>query len=230
MEFKKSYFDSGKEYNQNKGLYRVRNLFSKEIITKKSKKHFNLFLENKWKNFIGCSKVLDAGCGRGEFMELNPYHMDVYGIDIIKDEIDDLKKRGFNVRVANLDKKLKFKDSFFDGINCSHVLEHMENPENMISEFKRILKDGGILAISVPNFSFKHFYKDPTHKRPYPKEALFRILYDRGFSDIHIKNGIATSQVVNALFFFFPTLRFNIKKFLGRYWPSEYTAVAKNKK
>jgi len=231
MEFKKSYFDSGREYNRQKGLYSIRdNLPAQDLFSKKSKQHHNLLLLDKWKLLKGCKKVLDAGCGKGEFMELNPYKAEIYGIDINKETVIEAKEKGLNIQFADVNRKLPFTDSSFDAINCSHVLEHLEDGTNTISEFKRILKDKGILVISVPNFSFKKFYADYTHKRPYPKEALFRILNDNGFREIKIINGVCLNQLVSAIFLLFPKLRFSAEKLLGLFCPWEIIAVARNKK
>ena len=46
---------------------------------------------------------------------------------------------------------MPFEDSFFDAINCSAVLEHLNHPLEVLKELKRILKDDGWLLISLPN-------------------------------------------------------------------------------
>jgi SAM-dependent methyltransferase len=233
MKFQKTYFDSGREYNKNKGVYLIRDsLPFKNLISRKSKEHLNLFLMDKWKLFNGCKKVLDAGCGRGEFLELNPYKTKVIGVDIIKEEVKKLKEKGLDVQYADLKEKLPFKDNSFDGVLNSHVLEHLDPEEGikMISEFKRVLTPGGILVIAVPNFSFKRFYSDYSHKRPYPKEALFRILYDSNFYSIKIINGAANNHFLSGVSFFSPKLRFWFEKFFGMFSPWEIIAIARNKK
>lgn len=231
MSYKKGYFDSGVIYNSQKGLYKLRNsTILKSIIEKKSKQHYDLLLREKWKLLGNCKNVLDAGCGRGQFIKFNPYGVKVSGIDFIKPDINKLKNEGYNVKYADLMRKLPYKDSSFDGIISSHVLEHIENPDMMLSEFKRILKKDGILVIAVPNFSFEQFYKDPTHKRPYPKEALFRLLSDYGFYDIKIVNGPHLNKVISAIFFLSPKIRYMVEKLLGNIKPWEILAIAKNSK
>jgi SAM-dependent methyltransferase len=49
----------------------------------------------------------------------------------------------------------KIPDNYFDCIWCSHTLEHQLNPGIFLSTIKKKLKDGGILAITVP--PMKHF-------------------------------------------------------------------------
>lgn len=45
---------------------------------------------------------------------------------------------------------LPWEDDFFDAINCLDVLEHTFSPENIIREFSRVLKPGGIILITAP--------------------------------------------------------------------------------
>lgn len=46
---------------------------------------------------------------------------------------------------------LPFKDRVFDTIVMNHVLEHFENPSEILKEVHRVLKDGGKLIVCVPN-------------------------------------------------------------------------------
>lgn len=228
MAYEKEYFNSGKEFNQKRGLYFFRNFLPKEIVKRNSEKHHFLMLTDKWKFFSECKTVLDAGCGKGEFMRAAPANAEVSGADINKKEICKLQKEGFNAKTADISKKIPFEDEKFDGVYCSHVLEHIENPDKMLSEIKRVLKKEGIIVLCVPNFSFKRFYSDPTHKRPYPKEALFRILRDNGFKDIQIKRGLCLNQAVSAVFLLFPRLRLFFEKALSPLCSWEHIAIAKN--
>lgn len=228
MNYKKTYFDSGNEYARKKGLYAVRDsLPIQGLIKRKSKEHYDLVLKNKWELFDNCQKVLDAGCGRGQFLQHAPNEIKAEGIDIIKEELEQAKKKGLHVGSCDLTKRLPFKDSTFDGIHCSHVLEHLPNGAFTIAEFKRILKPRGILVLAVPNFSFKQFYADYTHVRPYPKEALYRILKDSGFQHIRIINGISTNKLISGLFLLTPNLRYKLEKLFGKLKPWEIIAIAR---
>ena len=227
MKYKDNYFDSGKEYNSRNILYRIKNsLFSNKLTDE----HYKLLLLNKWRLLKGCKEILDAGCGKCEFLGLNPYKTKISGIDLIDDVLKQAKKKGFNVKQADVTKKLPFKKDSFDGLNFSHVLEHLDNPIPTILEFKRVLKNKGRILITVPNFSFKSFYNDYTHKRPYTKLALYRLLRDCGFENIRIEHGPKLSKIISTLFFFSPRLRFVIEKLFGKISPSEFMAIALNKK
>lgn len=68
--------------------------------------------------------------------------------------------------VADLEKGLDFlPDKTVDEIHCRSVLEHIDNFENLIREFVRVLKQDGKAFVFVPHFSNPYFYSDYTHKR-----------------------------------------------------------------
>jgi len=227
---KEDYFDSAVEYAKKSLFYKIKSrLFSKELVNEKNNEFLKEKFNQRWSWFKGCNKVLDAGCGEGPFIKHNPYKIEVWGIDYSKKNIDKLKMEGYNVKISDLSKKIPFNDSSFDGVALYHVLEHFFEPSKVVSEIKRVLKDGGTLVVSVPAYHFKNFYGDYTHKKPYPKVALFRLFSDYGFYDIKIYKGIAYSRINRALFLF-PKTRFFMEKALGKLLPNEVTMVAKNRK
>lgn len=71
---------------------------------------------------------------------------------------------------------LPFKDDFFDGVYCSHLIEHLypEDVFKLANEIGRVLKSGGVVVIKPPLPSFS-FWNDPTHIKPYRPSAIFSI-------------------------------------------------------
>jgi len=58
---------------------------------------------------------------------------------------------GVDVHRGNLDAELPFGDRSFEYVTCLEGLEHIENPQQAMREFARVLKPGGHLIVSVPN-------------------------------------------------------------------------------
>jgi ubiquinone/menaquinone biosynthesis C-methylase UbiE len=58
---------------------------------------------------------------------------------------------GVEIDQGNLDAQLPFSDQSFDYVTCVEGLEHIENPQQAMREFARVLKPGGQLIVSVPN-------------------------------------------------------------------------------
>jgi len=104
--------------------------------------------------------------------------------------------------------KLEFDDSSVDLIYASHVLEYFDRDEVIcvLEEWHRVLKDGGILRLAVPDFEamvglyisghdLKNFLgpifgkikmadSHVYHKTVYDYDSLTTLLLDSGFSDI----------------------------------------------
>jgi ubiquinone/menaquinone biosynthesis C-methylase UbiE len=141
-------------------------------------------------------KVLDAGCGRGDASVLcalaGAY---VVGIDYAKDsmKISKVFSEKFIERIgtaggtisfhrANV-KLLPFYDSSFDRIICLDLIEHLYRPEQrrMLAEFKRVLKDDGVLLVhTLPNLLvYKYLY--PLLRFLYPLARYIKPI--RGFID-----------------------------------------------
>ncbi len=108
--------------------------------------------------------LLDLGCGEGRhcFGAYMHSELSVFGFDMSLDDVkkarknfeqfdEDNKKKSCSFGVTDA-RKLPFEDSCFDYIICSEVLEHIIEYEEVLSEINRILKPGGIFAMSVPKF------------------------------------------------------------------------------
>lgn len=79
--------------------------------------------------------------------------------------VDQIKKQG----ILNMDLNklpLKFKTNSANYILISHVLEHLNNPLDMMFEIHRICKPGAIVDVYLPHYSLCATYADLTHKFP----------------------------------------------------------------
>lgn len=128
-------------------------------------------------------KVLDAACGSGYGSEILSKHVKkVIGIDISSEAIEYAQKfhwkENIEYQLMDLEKPLKFPDQAFNAIISFETLEHLENQEKLISEFKRLLKNQGLLIISVPNKNItrKIGVKNPYHKKELSKEEFIELL------------------------------------------------------
>lgn len=103
--------------------------------------------------------VLEVGCGKGRnLIYMANQKFKVVGIDINAEYLKKAKlaatKAKLAVTVVQADAcKLPFKDSSFDCILCSEVLEHLKDPESCVSECRRILKGGGIATFACPTLN-----------------------------------------------------------------------------
>lgn len=96
------------------------------------------------------SKVLDVGCGLGNYTSLfNINNNQVAGIDII-DFRSDLFKKDFKF-VKYDGRNFPFPSQTFDTIICLDVIEHIKDDLFTAREIKQVLKPGGNILIATPN-------------------------------------------------------------------------------
>jgi len=99
------------------------------------------------------SRVLDLGCGNGEFLAHLRDHRQCtgYGIEIADANVLACEQRGVNVIQLNLEEGLAlFDDRSFDVVLQLDTLQHLRNTEKMLRETARV---GRIGIVSFPNFA-----------------------------------------------------------------------------
>ena len=100
------------------------------------------------------TKILDIGCGTGELITtpLGSLGVSTLGIDIHLPSIEHAKgKTPFENVTFECTSINELAGPQFDFIICSELLEHLENPLDMLKEIKRKLKREGICIITIPN-------------------------------------------------------------------------------
>ena len=139
--------------------------------------------------FLRSGRVLDVGCGPGYFLTAaQKMGFDVYGIDpseyIVKrasGQWGDRIQRGL-IETAN------YESDSFDLVVAFDTFEHVYDPKRFLTAVHRVLKPGGIIAITTPDptsllarISGRGWvsYKIPEHVFYWAPETIRRILSDR---------------------------------------------------
>jgi ubiquinone/menaquinone biosynthesis C-methylase UbiE len=96
------------------------------------------------------AKILDVCCGTGYLYEfLKPYG-EYTGVDFSESMVKTSKERYPKGEFCLGDaESLEFKDKTFDVVVCFWSFHHLTDPEKAISEFRRVLKPGGLLVIAT---------------------------------------------------------------------------------
>ena len=96
--------------------------------------------------------ILDGGCGGGFFTYEIAKICRCIGIDLnISERLSYAMRKLPSVSYIKADvQKMPFKDRTFDKILLSSVLQMVEDDEALLKECQRVLKDNGILVLSVP--------------------------------------------------------------------------------
>lgn len=100
----------------------------------------------------GTLQLLDVGCGIGKLRLACPVEkIEFTGIDVRATSLEIARRNGYARLVqGNLVGALPFADASFDALVCSHVLEHLPNPENQVREIFRVLRPGGLFLMATP--------------------------------------------------------------------------------
>ena len=121
-------------------------------------------------------RTLDIGCGNGDFLKSRPNSI---GCDINPFCVDYCSKIGLEA-FHYKDYPLSLVDEEFDSVFLDNVLEHIEEPGNLLNEVHRILKYDGIFLIGVP--SIAGFKSQADHKIFYNENKLIDVLFNHSFS------------------------------------------------
>jgi len=146
--------------------------------------------------FRGCQKVLDVGCGRGEFLGvLRDGGVPGYGVDSDESMVEAARGHGHHVVLEDAVSHLRsLEPGAIDGIFASQVAEHLPTADlmSLLEVGFRKLRPGGVIALETPNpeslFIFAaFFYVDLTHIRPIHPEAMKWAMEATGFENVQLE-------------------------------------------
>lgn len=101
------------------------------------------------------STLLDVGCGDG-FLALKLGELvgarEIYGVDIAKGAVNLANKSGIIARQLDVDlQDLPYKSNIFDFVYCGSLIELIADPDHLLIEIHRVMKDDGVCLMTVPN-------------------------------------------------------------------------------
>jgi 2-polyprenyl-3-methyl-5-hydroxy-6-metoxy-1,4-benzoquinol methylase len=148
-------------------------------------------------------RVLDVGCGEGYFATaIEQDGAEVVAIDVANEPLRRARARNpsLDLRLVEPEAPLPFEDSSFDIVWAGEVIEHVADGCGWLSELRRVLRSGGLMLISTPDYgpvsrlwlglSRRAFEArlDPRsdHLRFYTRRELADLLVDFGFEEVTV--------------------------------------------
>jgi SAM-dependent methyltransferase len=131
-------------------------------------------------------RVLDLGRRSGALTRHLLDGNEVVGLDVDAAALAKAAELGIETVQANVEEALPFDDASFDAVVAGELLEHLQFPDALLAEIRRVLRRGGVLVGSVPNaFRLQSRARfllgkppedDPTHLRMFSPAGLRALL------------------------------------------------------
>ena len=151
-------------------------------------------------------RALDLGCGDGR-LTLRLAARRLVAADVSRVALERARQRlPADTQFVELepDVALPLEDGQFDLVLCAETLEHVRDVQLLLSEARRVLRPGGMLAVTTPKhsrltalklfvFGFERGF-DPfsPHVRFFTKRSLTRALHELGFDLRSLKSESGT--------------------------------------
>jgi len=161
---------------------------SEEEIKKQQSRFIPYFQEK--------GRILDLGCGRGEFLELlKEQGMEAVGFDLNEQMVEICRDKGLDCKKGDILEALaETEDNSLGGIFSSQVIEHLPPPylKKLIATAFAKLEPGGHIVLETINpasvFALVQIYfLDITHQKPIHPQTLRFLLENSGFEDVVIQ-------------------------------------------
>jgi len=134
-------------------------------------------------------RMLEIGCGYGFFINLARARWDVEGVDIAAHAIRYASGRmGLNARCGDF-LELNFAGAY-DVLCLWDTIEHLRNPERYVAKASRLLRHGGILALTTGDIGSRvarfqgrrwRLIHPPSHLHYFTRASLSTLLHRHGF-------------------------------------------------
>jgi 2-polyprenyl-3-methyl-5-hydroxy-6-metoxy-1,4-benzoquinol methylase len=174
-------------------------------------------------------KILDYGCGAGEFIKFIENDFETFGFEPNENARNFAKQKAKKTTfISDLN---EIENESLEAITLWHVFEHIENQKDILKIFHNKLKNNGLLIIAVPNYTsydgqkYKEFwaaYDVPRHIWHFSKNGMLKLMNNENWKVEKIKPMLLDSYYIsilsekykkNPLFWFFGGIHGAISNF-----------------
>ena len=151
------------------------------------------------------NKLIDVGCGIGYFLEVAKKRgWEVYGTEFTEEAVGICESKGASMKLGILNPD-NYEPESFDVLTSFEVIEHINNPREELGNFNKLLRKGGVVYCTTPNFDAVERYMlkadwnvlgYPEHLSYYSPKTLKRVFKESGFSSKKVlATGISTTRI-----------------------------------
>ncbi len=159
--------------------------------------------------FKSTGRLLDAGSGSGYFLDTAmACGWQAYGSEYDPQVVEACRRRGIHMQQGLLN-PANYEAGSFDVITSFEVLEHLVDPARELAHFTTLLRPGGVLYLTTPNFNAlaRHIGRDrwnmlnyPEHLNYYTGRSLSRAISRAGLIPGRCRStGISIMRIRNAM-------------------------------
>jgi len=170
------------------------NNYPRGSVTDLILKRYNELLDS-FEKFRKNNNIMDIGCGDGFFlMEAQKRGWNVFGIEVSESSVDVCRK--MNITMFSEFNVNHIGNEIFDVITMFEVIEHLQNPFQFIPSVYSLLRKGGVLYLTTPNFNSltRRILKSEwsvidylEHLFYFTPKSLHYLLSVNGFQKIYLK-------------------------------------------
>jgi ubiquinone/menaquinone biosynthesis C-methylase UbiE len=114
-------------------------------------------LEKEFDRDVYFPRVLEVGTGTGQHVKFVRHRFDSYHmtdrhsemLQLAREGLDPATRQRIVVEIQDAG-KLTYPDASFDRLIATHVLEHLLNPVDVMKEWFRVVRPGGVISIVLP--------------------------------------------------------------------------------
>lgn len=162
-------------------------------------------LLNQFEPYRKLNRLIDVGAGEGHFIEIAAQMQWItYATEFDPRAVELCRQKGATVQEGKLNAD-NYPSGFFDLIFSSEVMEHINNPIEEVQNFYQILRPGGLVYVTTPNFNaLSHLllknrwnvFNYPEHLCYYTPQTITRLFTNHGFKLVKLQTtGISPTRL-----------------------------------